>query len=260
VIKLIFESFHNNPREYLFEHYELMIQGIATLIYLGICIIIALKFLKAYLQYHEKPFLYAGCTFICITATWSGHGLNFLSVLLFNVIPPNEVYFLMHGGTTALGLFCWIMTITDLTNIEKRKRKIIHIFSGIICLIIQIIYISIIFTDTRLLGYLIAPTQMVYTLISQVYLGFILIMFEILGLWLVKASLQSEVAKNRLKGKLLFVSFMLFLFGCILEIFFKLIQILIIARILVLISALFFYFGFILPKWIQKIFEKDNKL
>jgi len=233
-----------------------MIQGIATLIYLGICIIIALKFLKVYLIHREKPFLYVCCTFMAITATWSGHGLNFVSVLLFNIIPPMEVYFLMHGGTTALGLFFWIMAITHLTNIELRKRKIIQILSGIICIIVQIVYISIIFTNWRLLGYLIAPSQVVYTLFSEIYLGSILILFEILGIWLVKQSVKSTEEKNRLKGKLLFVSFILFLLGCILEIFFKQITILIIARILVLISAFFFYFGFILPKWMKKIFLK----
>ena len=251
---LIFESFYNNPRQYLFEHYELMIQGIATLIYLGICIIIALKFLHAYLNYHEKPFLYAGCTFMAITATWAGHGLNFISVLLFNVIPPMEVYFLVHGGTTALGLFSWIMAITHLTNIGTRKRKIIQILSGIICTIIQIIYITIVLTNWRLLGYLIAPTQTVYTIFSEIYLGTILIIFVILGIWLVKESVNSELEKNRLKGKLLFVSFMVFLIACILEIFFEQITILIIARVLALMSGLFFYSGFILPKWMEKIF------
>jgi len=126
-------------------------------------------------------------------------------------------------------------------------------------LLLEIIYITIIFTDTTILGTPINEIQVDYAPFSELFLLFCLVMMTILGLWMAKQAMKSADRKIRLKGKLLLTSFILFAFSAVLEITIPVIPVIIIARILVVICALLFYGGFLLPKWMERLFLGKNE-
>lgn len=255
---MIFESFSNNPREYMFSHAELIILGIVTMTFIVITIFLSIKFLIKYINTKDKHLLFAGIAYVGVASCWFGVGLNFISVMLFNEIPPMELHFLLHGGIVTIAQWCFIMLCTDLSHLKKGMKKLIQILTGIIAIIVEIIYIFIVFTNSTLLGYLYVPIQVIYGPFSYVYLGVHLILFVLQGIWLGRESMKSEDNRIRLKGKLIVISFLFFLGASILEVFFSLILIFIIARVLVTISAISFYSAFILPKWIEKLFLKEE--
>jgi len=149
------------------------------------------------------------------------------------------------------------MTNLKFTHLNPKIQKMIMIISLIIAIIFDIVYITIIFTDTTILGTLINEIQVDYAPFSEIYLLIMAIIMISLGLWLGRTSSKSEDPRIRLKGRLIIYSFIITLFAYILEIFIPIISVIIFARIIVMFTSILFYGGFVLPKWMEKLFLKE---
>jgi hypothetical protein len=255
---MITQNFYNNPRDYMFNNFELIILGIVTMIFIAITILLALKFVSNYIRVRKKQLLYGGITYFGLASLWFGVGLNFIMVMFFDVIPPMEIHFLFHGGLATIAQWFFLILCLDLSHLKSATKKQLKIISGIIAIIVEILYIILAFTNNTGLGTLIAPIQVVYGPISYVYLGLHAVMFVSLGLWFGLQSMKSEDKKLKLKGKLIILSFFLILSASGVEIFFSQIPMFIFGRILATFSAIFFYGGFTLPKWMERIFLRKG--
>ena len=167
-----------------------------------------------------------------------------------------ELHFFLHGGMGAAFLFFWIMAILNLSGIQPIKREKYLIFIGVTALIVEIVYLSLIFYDTEILGFLMNEIQVEYAPFNQVYLLTELFIVLITGFWLAKKSLKADDRRIRLKGKLLLYGFSLFSIAAVLEVLVPFIPIIIFARFLVMITEILIYGGLILPKWMEKLFSK----
>jgi len=239
---------------------ELMLLGIFTLIYIAIVLIIGIRIFTRYFQIKNKILLYAGIGLIGIAFPWSGVVLNFISITIFDIIPPMKLHFFLHGGMSAIFLFFWLMAILNLTGMESGKREKLLICLGIVAIIVEIIYLGIIFYDTEILGALINEIQVDYAPFNQIYLLTELIIIIISGLWLTTKSLKSDDSRIQLKGKLLLSAFILFPIASSLEVLVPLIPIIIIARILIIITIFLIYGGLILPKWMERLFSRKGDI
>lgn len=255
---MLIQDFYANPRDYILANPELVMLGTVTLIYIIIVVIIAIRIIIKFSQTKHLALLYAGLAIAGLASAWFTTSLQFVMSMLYNQMLPNEVSFLIHGAIINFGQFFWMMTITQLSHLERKTKNIIRLSTGIICIILEITYISIALMDWTLLGTVVAPIQADFSVISALYFGGHLISFFITGLWFSKESIvRAEDKRVNLKGKILLVSFILFFFGVCFEVFLHAISGFIVARITVLISAIFFYMGFLLPKWMERLFLKE---
>ncbi|HDZ18260.1 hypothetical protein LCGC14_0954040 [marine sediment metagenome] len=237
---------------------ELMLLGVFTLFYIIVVFIIGFIIILRYFQVGNRIFLYTGIGFMGIAFPWLGVALNFITTVFFGVVPPMELHFFLHGGFSAIFLFFWLMAILNLSGIKPQKREKYLTIIGIIAFIVEILYLSLIFYDTTILGVLINEIQVDYALFSEIYLIFEMIIILISGFWLAIKSLKLDDKRIRLKGKLLFSGFLLFPLATALEILVPFIPIIILARILVIITMLLVYGGLILPKWMEKLFLRKK--
>lgn len=233
---------------------ELILLGVFTLIFIGICVLTGILFIIKFFRLKSWPFLYMGIGLVGIALPWSGVAINFISVLLLNTVPPLELYFFFHGGMGAIFLFFWIMAILILSQMDRLKLKRLLVLLGIIAIITTIFYNIIIFTDTNILGSPVNEIQMDYALFSEIFLLTQQIIIFISGFWLSRTPLKSDDKHQKLKGKLMAVSFVLFAFASIIGVLIPVIFIIIIARILMVITIILLYAGLIFPKWVQWIF------
>lgn len=238
---------------------SLMLLGIFTLIYIGIVLFVGVKVISKYFSIKDKTFLYAGIGFIGVAFPWSGVAINFISIVFFDVVPSMEIHFFFHGGMGGAFLFFWIMAILNLSGIQPEKREKYLIFIGVVAFIVEIVYLSLIFYDTDILGTLLNEIQMDYAPFNEVYLLTQLIIVLISGFWLASKSLKSENDRIKIKGRLLLFGFILFPIASTLEVLVPFVPIIIIGRLLALISLIFTYGGLILPKWMEKLFLKKEK-
>lgn len=219
--------------------FELMMLGIFTLIYIIVSLFVALKIMAKYLEIRDKIFLYAGLSYFGISIPWMGVALNFISIVFFNTIPSMELHFFVHGAIPPLTLWLWIVFNLKLSYIRPKKQKIIIIISFIITIINEI--------------------QVDYAPFSELYLLTMAIIMISIGFSLGFRSLRSDKKRIRLKGKLMISSFLLACVSYALEIFIPVIAIIILARILVMFTAILFYGGYILPKWMENLFLKEGE-
>lgn len=236
-----------------------MMLGIITLIYIAVTLFVGLKIIAKYIEIKEKIFLYAGISYFGSAIPWMGVALNFISVLFFNTIPPMEIHFLVHGAIIPFTQWLWIVVNLKLSNVKLKLQKKINVICLIIAIVFDIVYISIIFTDTTILGTLINEIQVDYAPFSEIYLLIMAIIMISIGFSLGFRSLRADKKRVRLKGKLIIYSFILASFAFVLEIFVPVIAIIILARIIVMFTAILFYGGFVLPKWMENLFLKETE-
>ena len=237
---------------------DLMILGIVTLVYVLFITIFAIMLVARYRRLKNKSLIYTGLSTIGLATAWGGVAMNFICIVFFDTMPSMELYFLIHGGYLPISNFFWVMTSLSLSSRKSYAKKRIAIITGIFYVLLEVIYIMIIFTDTTILGTPINEIQVDYAPFSEIYLLFCLVMMTILGFWMAKQAMKSTDRKIKLKGKLLYGSFLLFAFSAALEILIPIIPIIVLARILVIICALLLYGGFVLPKWMEKLFFKEK--
>jgi len=238
---------------------DLMILGIVTVFYVIVITIEALIFIVKYPKFKNKTFLFVGISSFGLATAWAGVAMNFICIVFFDVTPSMELYFIVHGAYLPISNYAWVLAALSLSEKKSYKRKQIAIITGIFYMLLEIIYIMIIFTDTTILGTPINEIQVDYAPFSEIFLLFCLVIMTILGFWMAKQAMKSAYRKIRLKGKLLLTSFILFAFSAVLEIMIPIITVIIIARILVVICALLFYGGFVLPSWMERIFLRKNE-
>ncbi|MFX1340049.1 MAG: hypothetical protein ACFFDK_15670, partial [Promethearchaeota archaeon] len=130
------------------------------------------------------------------------------------------------------------------------KQKIILIIFFIIGIIFEIIFFYFLFTQPNLIGTFKTPFQVVYGLYIEVFLVIFLLVVLITGILFGKQSLRSDNPEVKLKGKFLIIAFILFTIGAFLDSIVP--ELFILARIVLDISALLFYFGFMLPDWLKE--------
>ena len=89
----------------------------------------------------------------------------------------------------------------------------------------------------------------------EIYLFFFILVGIITGILFASKSMKSHSQEVRIKGKFLLAAFISFAFAAVIEALFHLEPItVVITRTILISSAIEFYCGFILPKWMRQHF------
>ena len=142
----------------------------------------------------------------------------------------------------------------------KKKQKLVLISISVITFIFYIMFFYFLFTNPILVGEKISPVDTKgNNWVLLLYLVLFILIFLITG---VKFSLKTITIDNpetKLKGKLLLIAFISFSIGSVLDSMVPSTALtLIIFRLILISSAIEFYGGFILPKWIKKFLLKQS--
>lgn len=166
-------------------------------------------------------------------------------------------YFVIGVVPLPITAYIWITAFTDLLY-KKRQTTILLIFL-ITGIVFEMVFFTILLIDHTLIGEVTSPVDAEYEFFVTAYQLFLVVMVLITGLLFARQSLKSASPEIRLKGKLLFVAFISFVLGSVLEILSDIsIIILIVARLILISSSIEFYGGFILPKWMERLFLKEK--
>lgn len=237
-----------------------IVNGIFGLFFVLISIIVGVIIIKKYFKNKDINLLLVGMTWILLASGWYGtsasflvalftsetDGLSFVMIMLLNFIP------------LPFALIFWMIAFTNF--LYKDKQKVIL---GVVCIFITVFYsvfFYFLFTNPIIIGEKISPVD---TKGNSLLLGiFIFILVGLLLITGIKFALETrkfEDSETKLKGKLLLVAFPLFVIGAALDALMPTTAItLVIFRLILIISAFFFYSAFILPDWMKKILLKEK--
>lgn len=233
------------------------LNGIFSLIFVAISLFVGFVILSRYFKYKERIYLMVGATWILISEPWWPSSVSFLVALSNGVGIPPQAYFIIGNILVPLAIVFWLLAFTEFLYSEKRKL-ILSIFA-IIGVVFEILFFSFLFLNPDLIGDLSGPVNVNYKSFIMVFLIIFLLIVVITGFLFANLSLKSKDPEVKLKGKLLIIAYISFSVGALLDssVPFNEATIIII-RLILILSAICWYGGFILPKWMKKFLLKNR--
>ena len=230
--------------------------GLFSLIFISISILVGIRVALKYWKNKERVYVLVGLTWIGMATPWCPSSLSFLSILMTGKGLPLEFKFFIAIFFIAFTTLFWLTAFTDL--LYKEKQKIILIIFGIIGIIFDAIFLFFLFTEPSFIGKEVGHVDEDYSLFVNIYVIGILIITIITGTLFARASIKLGTPEMRLRGISLLIAFYSFVIGTMFDMFSPLsVIILIIARLILISSAIEFYCGFVLPEWLKRILIKE---
>lgn len=243
-----------------------ILQGAFSLIFVIISLIIGITILSKYFEHKNRLFILVGISWIGVANPWMPDSISFLMNLIVQESLPVEWYFVIGNCFIPIALLTWFIAYTDM--IRRSAQKKVIIITVLLSIVFEIVFFILFFTDITLIGEISIsrPFTVDFGIFITVYLLIVIMAMLVTGIIFAQKSVRSEDHEIRLKGKLLRAAFITFTIAAILDsllgtIFedpanLLLAIMVVLVRILLIISALEFYGGFLLPRWMKEIFTK----
>jgi glucan phosphoethanolaminetransferase (alkaline phosphatase superfamily) len=239
-----------------------VLTGSFSLVTVVISTIIGLRIASKYFINKRRELLLVGFTWILLCEIWWSSAFSFLAALFTGVGFNPELYFTLGNLFVPVALLLWLTAYTDF--LYKHKQKLILIIATITGVMYYFAFFYFIFNDVAVIGVMFNSVDAEYRSFALVYLISVLLVFLITGVNFARTSIRSDNVEIRLKGKFLLIAVILFTVGAALDglkpfLFESILNvILIINRIILILSGLAFYSGFLLPRWIKDLILKEE--
>ncbi len=234
-----------------------IINGFLALIFVAISVIVGLIFFSKYRTNKQRTLIYVGITWIIMSEPWWGHTVSFLFALYTGDGLNIQTIYFLSTTFVPIGLTAWLAAFTEL--LYKDKQKVILIIAIICQAIFEVIFLYILFTNPSLIAEARSPVDSINQPFILVYFLIVLAIFLLTGIKFTSVAMRSDKAETKLKGKILLVAILSYVIGAAWDGVFSSEEVLlIVSRIILAISAVEFYYGFILPDWLKKIFRIDK--
>ena len=246
-----------------------ILQGSLSLVFVLISFLIGVSIISKYGKHKNRLYILVGLCWLMLMTIWLPEAASFLMSFFLQRTLAIAWYFVIGNAFVPVALITWVIAYTDMINKDKQKLAVslVVIFS----IAYEGLFFYYFFLDIDLIG-VINPLRPFSADLGYFLTILLLISFLILfvtGFKFARKSVKSENKEVRLKGKLLQFAFIAFTIAALLEKTARSILIgtifadptvlllsvmLVVVRILLISSALAFYGGFLLPRWMREIF------
>ncbi|TXT55022.1 MAG: conserved membrane protein of unknown function [Promethearchaeota archaeon] len=235
-----------------------ILYGIFSVIFVVIAVIIGFQILLKYLTLKKKELITVGLALIFLTSAWWGSAFSFLSYVIVGYELSEFQFFLLGDAFIPIALICWMYSFLILVYPHKLKKVLP--FYVIISVVYEIILIYFLFTDPSQIATIEGRFNSDHKLFALSFLAFAILSVLITGILFARESLKSEDPKIRLKGKFILVGIISFCFGAIFDAGIPMNSItLVLIRLLLISSAIEYYFGFLIPDRIADILTRSKQ-
>jgi len=228
------------------------LNGLTGLINAVIVMYVGLRIASRYFKHKQKTLLYVGIGWIGFSTAYYAVSLSFLSVLITGEPINDFLYFLIATGFIPIFLLLWMTGFTEL--LYKNKQKLILIIYAFFGGVFEIIILYALFTDLTIIGVKEGPVDTDWSTVIVLYFIPLILTVIITGFLFSRESLKSENPEVKLKGQFLMIAFILFTISQILDFLLDIP----ITRIILMISSITFYFGWVMPEWMKKSLIKQK--
>jgi hypothetical protein len=235
-----------------------ILQVIFSTIFIIISIIVALLLISKYFIHKERNLLLVGITWLGITTPWLSGVISFPLMIFFGASLSVEVRFIIGIAFIPIVLVIWLVVFTDL--VYSNKKHLIIVPYIIIAIIFELIFFIFLLTDPTLIGTYTGPFKVDWTPFIELITLFYIITSLITVITFAKESMKSSDQELVLKGKIILIAFISFVAGAALDSLIPISPIAVVfTRLLLISSAIEFYFGFFLPQRIKNILLNYDK-
>lgn len=232
--------------------------GSFTLLSVIISTILGILIAVKYTKFRKRDFLVVGITWILLISPYWPDAIQFLIGIIFSEELDSILYFFLANIFIAPIHITWVIAFTDF--LFKRQQKKILAFFATEAIIYEILLLTIFFLNPTLIGERKSAFVVEWAIWIQIYLLFSIALFLVTGFLFARKSMKAEDSQLKLKGRFLLIAFITFTIGTVIDVVGAdnptEITILL-ARTFVIISAICFYIGYTLPKFIKELFIRE---
>ncbi|MBD3216314.1 MAG: hypothetical protein GF311_27115 [Candidatus Lokiarchaeota archaeon] len=233
------------------------VNGTLSLLFVLISISVGILLIWKYKKFKEITLLYVGITWIIMCEPWWPHSVSFIVSLFTGEGLDIRTFYFLAVTFIPIGLLAWLAAFTQF--LYKSKQKIVVALVGVAMAIFEVIFFVVLALNPSIIAKKSTDVDYLnYPFILTFFLA-VLGIFLVTGIIFASYAMKSEIRKNQIKGRILLIAIFLYTIGGGLDGAFEgIIGILIISRIMLALSSIMFYFGFVLPKWLEKILIKEK--
>lgn len=244
------------------------LQGSFSLVFVLISLIIGFTILSKYSKYKSRLYILVGISWIGVANPWFPDSISFIMHLIFQEPLSKEWYFIIGNCFIPLALLSWLIAFTDM--IGKKKQKFVIILTIILSIAFEVVFFYLFFADINAIGVInpSRPFTVNFGDFILIYLVIVILVMFITGIIFAQKSAKSDDKEVRVKGKLLRAAFITFTVAAVLDSLLGTIFedptdpllaiMVVIVRVLLILSAIEFYGGFLLPRWMHAIFIREK--
>lgn len=231
------------------------IQSFSILLFVLINLFCGIKIALKYFQTSAIEMLLIGIAWIGLAFLWIADAYKFIYDFFYDSPTLGNVFLnlILVIGIIPFPVMLWVAGFTILLNIKKRVRALILILVAVVFLILEILLFSTFFAAPNVSSY---HFSSIYN-----YLIYIMCLLLVLitGIIFSVQALKSTNQKIKIKGKLLLLAFILFTVGALIDTIFTYNDFIfnMTSRVLLIVSSLLFYIGFMLPDFLWNLFAVD---
>ncbi len=234
-----------------------IVHGTFTLIFVIVSLIVGIRILIKYRISKKIEHITLGLAWIFLSSAWWGSSFSFFSILIINV-PLNSFSFLFIGNVfIPIAIITWLYSITHIfkPELEKKVLLVALIAFGTY----EFFLIFFLFTNPSIVGTIESKFYSKPNLFSALFQLCALSITIITGTIFSIKSMKSEDPKIQWRGRFLLLAFLTLTIGSFLDILtatnaFMLVFI----RLLLMASAVEYYFSFFLPDKLANLLIKEK--
>ncbi len=229
-----------------------IINSFFSLLSVTVFAIVGIIIIIRYFEYMNKNLLYMGAAWAIMGLPWLPSAVAFIVYLASSQFLPLWLYLILGYPLVPVQIILFSIVLTEAKY--KEKQRLIVLFLTLFGAVFEIFFFTFLFVNPLFLAEpTLSPVDIDFGGIMIGCLVTFLILNVSMGILIGRESLKSEIPEVRLKGKFILSAFIIVLFGAgidaILPITFIALPV---VRILLILTAILFYFGFITPDWLKK--------
>ncbi len=232
-----------------------ILHGTLTIVFVVISIFIGLRIISRYFVLKKNQFLLFGIFWIGMTTPWWPNIISFIMVLVTGGTIDIEIYVVLGIAFLPITITLGLIAFLKVLPLTKKNKKVFFAIDLCANIAYEVYFFIFLFVDLSAIASYEGLFILKWSILSQIYFIFSLIVFLLVGIPFSRVSLHSEDPEIHIKGKFLLFAFISFATGTVLDFALSSPITYLIARLILLSSSLEFYIGLILPKWVKKILK-----
>lgn len=217
-------------------------------------VFIGIYIASRYFKYGDKNFLFIGAAWIGLNQGWWPSSVSFLKTVITTEPLVDSLYFLIGNLGVPIFTLGWMYALTNLMYSNYKKQILIGFL--VFTVFFEILLLTFLILDPTLIGEVKGAVDVEYTSIFSIILLSDVALVFLTGLHFGIKSIKSKNEATNLKGKFLLFAFIVYFIGAIADTMPLSPLFVPIIRIMLILSGIAFYFGWVLPEPVKHIFLK----
>ena len=228
-----------------------LLEGTFSLIYIIISTIVGIRIFIRCVKLRRKDIIGVGLAQTFISGAWYPSAITFVTFILFDIILPETTYLLIMNSLYPFAVVGWVYFFCDV--MYKNLKKVLFPIYLAIYIIWEILLIYFLYTNPIMIGTVEGLFDSRHTYLGVAVQAFSIFTALIVGVVFGYKTLKAGVPELVWKGRLFITGFISFTIGALFDSAISMTSItVVIVRLILISSALQFYFAFFMPERLKK--------